>query len=113
MKTNFERQFEKLMICHISYIEVTPEDRAHYFWDFYVNEAAYYDNFCDLLYASAMGVIEDPLWLTPSGNIYSDQASRKSEDICLMTSDDLPVFADDIADQVEAAFLCLYKLHQD
>lgn len=112
MKTSFERQFEKLIIRHLAFMDVSPEDRANYIYDFYYNAERYYDNLCDLMYATAIGRVDGPLWLTPSGNVYYSQDPRKSSDIFLMTSDELPVFASDITEHLEIAFLRLYRLHQ-
>lgn len=113
MKTSFERQFEKLITRHLAFMDTTPEDRAHYIYDFYLNAETYYDNLCDLMYATAIGAVESPLWLTPSGDVYHSQDPRKTSDVFLMTSDELPVFMSDITEQLEIAFLRLYRLHQE
>lgn len=112
MKTSFERQFEKLITRHLAFMETTPEDRAHYIYDFHLNSERYYDNLCDMLYATAIGAVEGPLWLTPTGDVYHSQDPRSSGDIFLMSSDDLPAFSADITEHLEIAFLRLYKLHQ-
>lgn len=112
MKTSFERQFEKLIIRHLAFTEAAPEDRAHYIYDFHSNSEAYYDNLCDMLYAVAVGAVEGPLWLTPSGDVYYGQDPRRPDDVFLTSSDELPVFTVDITEHLEIAFLRLYKLHQ-
>ena len=112
MKTSFERQFEKLIIRHLAFMDTTPEDRAQYIYDFHLNAETYYDNLCDMLYAAAIGAIDGPLWLTPSGEVYQGQDPRKRNDISLMTSDDIPVFAADITEQLGIVFLRLYRLYQ-
>lgn len=111
MKTSFERQFEKLITRHLAFMETTPEDRAHYIYDFHINSESYYDNICDMLYAMAVGAIEGPLWLTPSGDVYYSQDPRRTSDTFLMSSDELPVFTADITEHLEIAFLRLYRLH--
>lgn len=113
MKTSFERQFEKLIIRHLAFIDASPEDRTSYIYDYYLNAETYYDNLCDLMYSMAIGRIEGSLWLTPSGNTYHSQYPRKSSDIFLMSSNELPIFASDIMEQLESAFLRLYRLHQE
>lgn len=112
MKTSFERQFEKLIIRHLAFMDTTPEDRAQYINDFHLNVETYYDNLCDLLYAVAIGATEGPLWMTPAGEVYQGQDPRKKSDIFLISSDEIPVFAADITEQLETAFLRLYRLHQ-
>ena len=111
MKTSFERQFEKLIIRHLAFMNTAPEDRANFIYDFYLNADTYYDNLCDLMYAMAIGAMDGPIWLTPSGNTYHSQDPRKPYDIFLMNSDDLPVFMSDITEQLKIAFLRLYRLH--
>lgn len=108
-KTSLETQFEKLMIYHISSLDVSPQERAEIFVDFHENAGEYYDNLCDILYAVSTHAVRAPIWMTHSGEFYASTHKKSKKDIFLLPSSEIPDFLGDLVDQLELIFLYIYR----
>lgn len=106
--SNIEKQYQKLMIHHISNIQVCPEFRAALFLDFHENADAYYDNLCDTLYLAAVGEITTPLWLRHNGEVYASAEQQSLRDVFLLDAGDLPAFKGDLMEHFDYAFSRIY-----
>lgn len=109
-ESNIESQYKKLIIHHISNINVCSEQRSALFLDFFQNSETYYDDLCDLLYCISSQNILAPIWMSHSGEVYSSTHRRSSNDIFIMDSYELPAFNGDLFNQFEYTFSKIYFL---
>jgi len=110
MKSNLEKQYEKLMIRHISYSTLGPESRCSAFMDFYNNSDAYYENLCEMLYNVSINDEAQSIWMTTSGRVYTGNIIQNINDSFIFNSDALPPFDDDLIEQLDVIFAKIYAL---
>lgn len=110
MKTQHELKYEELITELILIKNYTNYSQLDLFMDFHRNQHIYYDIFCDALYTMACGDSSYSLWLTPSGKPYLAEAYRAEEDLMVLSQEDVPVFEDDLKEQLDAAIVSMQKL---
>lgn len=110
MKTQHELQYEELifsMILSDNKLKCKQQDLV---LEFHRNSGEYYDLLCDALHILANRSTTHPLWLTPSGKPYLACIQKDSGDRMLLTYEQVPVFTDDLKDQLDTVIRTLQKL---
>lgn len=108
-KSNIEKQYDKLIIHHISNIDVCPAHRAAFFLDFHQNSRTYYDELCDLLYVLSVGELFAPLWMSHSGQVYACTHPKEKHDVFLADCRELPAFTGDLVEHLDYVFSRIYS----
>lgn len=109
-KSSMEKQYEKLIVRHISNMDIDADQRAFLFLDFFNNSEVYYENLCTYLYEMSIGELEAPIWMKPNGDVYACSHCKNKYDSYLLHSYELPVFNGDLQEHLEIIFTRIYSL---
>lgn len=110
MKSNTEKQYEKLVIHYISNLEVCAAHRSSLFLDFFYNSEAYYEDLCAYVYKLSAGDMNTSLWLSNNGYIYPAQGAQNVGDIFLSDCNEMPAFDGDILEQLTYVFSKIHRV---
>ncbi len=110
MKSKYELTYEKLVTSMILSENISIQQQLDLFFEFHENSYTYYDTFCDALYELSCGHTTDSLWMTPSGKPYLSPDYQQEGDHRLLTYEQVPVFKEDLQEQLETALTSMRKL---
>lgn len=112
MKSNYEQEYEKLIIHHISNLDICAAQRSSLFLDFFRNSETYYEDLCTCVYGLATGKMKGPMWMSCNGQLYLGTEPENIHDIFLTDCSEIPVFNGDILEQLTYVFTRIRRVSQ-
>ena len=111
METKHELQYEEVVLRMIMSDLKLSQVQINMLIDYQHNWRTYYDSLCDALYVLANRGSSKSLWITPFGQPYLAFSQRNADDRKVLCAEDIPVFEDDLKEQLEAALSIMQRMN--
>ena len=98
IKSEMQEQFESNVVKCICYTADSPGLCSKQISDFISKCDVYYDLLCRNIYEMCVDPSDQGLWFSLPAKTYLSKTQQGKDDICLLYSQEIPLFQDDIED---------------
>ena len=112
MKSSYELKYEELIFSLILAYEKTKDRQIQLLLDFHQNGEEYYEALCDAAYELSVGRRTKALCISLSGKPFFSENDSTGEGFVLCYPAEIPVFEEDLMEQLEFLLSQLQKLTQ-